>query len=114
MTTEGLPGVGPSEASDLAGEGALLLDVREPEEWQAGHAPDVRHIPLGELERHLDELPRDRRLVLVCRSGHRSAHATAFLLEAGFDAANLEGGMVAWAAAGLPVVNPVGSPGTVI
>ena len=109
----GAPGIGPLEADTLVGEGALLLDVREDWEWDAGHAPTARHVPLGQLPEEVDDLPRERRFVLVCRSGHRSAQATLFLVGAGFSATNLEGGMQAWAAAGLPVEGPNGAPGTI-
>lgn len=97
-------GLGAGEAAALveAGE-ALLLDVREQDEWQAGHAPGAVHIPLGELERRVAELPRERRVVAVCRSGNRSALATASLRAAGLDVDNLEGGMKAWQKAGLPL-----------
>ena len=85
--------------------GTTLLDVREPDEWVAGHAPDAVHIPLGELtERASRELPSGASLLVVCHSGGRSARATAWLNQAGYDAVNLDGGMVEWARAGLPVV----------
>lgn len=107
-----VPQVDPHEARRLAGEGALLLDVREPAEWAAGHAPDALHVPLGSLDG--DRLPGDRRIVAVCRSGHRSAHAALALRAWGYDAMNLDGGMQAWAAAGLPVVTDAGHPGQVV
>jgi rhodanese-related sulfurtransferase len=80
--------------------GAVLLDVREPEEWEAGHAPGARHVPLGVLPDRMGELERAGPIVVICRSGHRSALATEWLSTAGFDAANLVGGMQAWAHAG--------------
>jgi rhodanese-related sulfurtransferase len=107
-------GIGPKEADGLVRSGAVLLDVREPTEWQAGHAPGPRHVPLGDLEDKLAALPRDRRVVVVCRSGNRSARATALLLRSGFEAVNLSGGMRAWAAAGLPVETKNARPGTVV
>jgi rhodanese-related sulfurtransferase len=108
-----LPTVGPSDALALIDAGALLVDVREDFEWQAGHAEMARHVPLGELEERVGELPRDKQLVLVCRAGGRSARATAFLLGSGFQASNLAGGMTAWAAAALPMVSEDGSPAIV-
>lgn len=105
--------VGPEHVSGLVESGALLVDVREPEEWSAGHAPDAHHVPLGDLEARVHELPRDRLLVMVCRSGQRSALATHALRSVGFDAVNLDGGMQAWAAAGFPVHGPNGGFGTV-
>jgi rhodanese-related sulfurtransferase len=94
--------------------GALLLDVRELDEWQAGHARDARFIPLGELEARAGELARDRRIVAICRSGARSARATMFLRAQGLDVVNLTGGMRAWSTAGLDVVTDDGAAGTVI
>ena len=107
-------GVSPKEAEGLLRCGAVLLDVREPSEWQAGRAPGAHHVPLGDLEGKLGALPRDRRVVVICRSGHRSAHATALLLRSGFDAVNLHGGMQAWADAGLPVEAEGARPGRVV
>jgi rhodanese-related sulfurtransferase len=95
-------------------EGALLLDVREDDEWQAGHAPEATHIPLGEVMDLLTRLPRDRPIVAVCRMGGRSERATIALRNEGLEVVNLVGGMQAWAAAGLPVVTDSGDDGTVI
>ena len=92
----------------------VLLDVREADEWEAGHAPGAHWVPLGELESARFRIPINRRIVCVCRSGHRSAHATAELVQWGFDAVNMAGGMKAWAAQGLPVVRDDASPGQVI
>ena len=103
-----------AEAHGLATAGkAVLVDVREPGEWRAGHAPAARHLPLNALPARADELPRDTIVVAVCRSGNRSGVAARHLRSAGLDARNLRGGMVAWAAAGLPVVRDGGRPGTV-
>ncbi len=108
--------INPTEAHSATLHGpAVLLDVREPQEWQAGHAPQADHIPLGELESRLAELPRDRQIICVCRSGRRSALAAQQLVAHGHQAVNLTGGMTAWAAAGLPVVTGKGrSPGRVL
>jgi rhodanese-related sulfurtransferase len=84
-------------------EGAYLLDVRENNEWDAGHAPNATHVPLGELPARYAELPVDQSIVVICRMGGRSAKATAFLRDRGLDAHNYEGGMRAWAAAGAPM-----------
>jgi rhodanese-related sulfurtransferase len=110
----GVAGVGPEEARALVRDGAALLDVRESSEWQAGHAPGARHVPLGQLGGQFDDLPSDRRIVVVCRSGNRSATATARLTQSGFDAVNLDGGMRAWVASGLPVEAAEGGPGVVV
>jgi rhodanese-related sulfurtransferase len=114
MAHAGVPEVGAQEGRELVDAGALLLDVRELDEWQAGHAADAQFIPLGELEARAGELARDRRIVVICRSGARSARATMFLRGTGLEAANLAGGMRAWATAGLDVVTDDGAAGTVI
>ncbi len=90
------------DAQNLLDGGAVLIDVRQPNEWDQGHAPMATLIPLAELPDHLDELPRDRTIVCACRSGGRSLRAAAFLDESGFDVVNLTGGMIAWFAEGLP------------
>jgi rhodanese-related sulfurtransferase len=92
----------------------VLLDVRTADEWEAGHAARAQWIPLAELESARFKLPMNRRIVCVCRSGARSARATESLIAWGFTAENMEGGMKAWAAAGMPVVRDDGSPGEVI
>ena len=102
-----------TEAAELVDNGAILLDVREPHEWQAGHAPKARHIPLAQLPPRLDELPANRPIVTVCRSGSRSARAAAMLGEAGREVSNLAGGMHAWSRNGLPIVTKSGRPGRV-
>jgi rhodanese-related sulfurtransferase len=87
---------------------AVLVDVRDPGEWRAGHVAGATHIPLAQLPARLDALPRDRALLLFCRSGLRSGVATALLQHHGFArAANVAGGLVAWAGQGLPLVRGV-------
>jgi rhodanese-related sulfurtransferase len=103
----------PQEAREAMGRGAVLLDVREPHEWKSGHAPKARHIPLGELGRRAGELPRNREILVVCRSGSRSARAAKMLSAQRGDVANVKGGMGAWARSGLPVVAKGGGPGRV-
>ena len=100
--------VDPDGAQELLGDGALLVDVRERSEWDAGHAPKAKHHPLGGLRESMGDLPVERTLVVVCRSGNRSARATKLLSKAGYDAVNLSGGMMAWQAAGQPVVSARG------
>jgi rhodanese-related sulfurtransferase len=91
---------------------AVILDVREQDEWDAGHAPAAVHIPLGDLPSRLGELPDTDAgtLAVVCRSGGRSARAVAWLAQQGFDVANVDGGMRAWDGAGKQMVSPSGSP----
>lgn len=103
-----------AEAHQAAKSGALLVDVREPDEWRAGHVAKSRHIPLSHLGDHLNELPSDRPIITVCRTGRRSGIAAKTLNGKNFQAANLTGGLHAWAAAGLPVVAEGGAPGRVI
>lgn len=91
-----------------------LLDVREDDEWTAGHIDGAQHIPLGELAARLDELPKDRIIVAVCRSGGRSDAAVGGLRRLGFKAENLEGGVNAWDRAKLPLVDAGGGRGRVI
>ena len=105
--------VSPAEAAALVDNGAVLVDVREKAEWQAGHAPKARHIPLGQLPVRSRELPAGRALVTVCRSGARSRRAAALLAGEGREVLNLAGGLHAWARAGLPVVTKGGGPGRV-
>jgi rhodanese-related sulfurtransferase len=82
----------------------VLIDVREPWEYQAGHIPGVVLIPMGEIPSRLAELPTDKTLVITCRSGNRSDQVTDFLRAQGFDKAhNMAGGILAWEAARLPV-----------
>jgi rhodanese-related sulfurtransferase len=96
--------VTPAEARRRAQAGSVLVDVREPEEWRAGRAPGAVLIPLGQLAACLCDLPRDRELIAVCRSGRRSGLAAEQLRRAGFARArNKAGGMLAWAREGLPV-----------
>jgi rhodanese-related sulfurtransferase len=107
------PQVDAGEARRLLDRGALLVDVRRPDEWEAGHAPDARHIPLDQLPSRLGDVARAERVVMVCRSGSRSARATQWLRGQGVDAVNLGGGMQAWARAGGSVVRDDGSAGRV-
>ncbi|GGO13203.1 sulfurtransferase [Microbispora rosea subsp. aerata] len=98
----------PEIAPDALPEDAYLLDVRENEEWVAGHAPGAVHIPLGELQARVDEVPHDRPVYVICRVGGRSAHAAMWLNHIGRDAVNVDGGMRSWAAAGRPMVSETG------
>lgn len=95
--------------ADLPADG-VLLDVREDDEWQAGHAAKAVHIPLGELPSRVAELADlpDGPVYVVCRSGGRSARATAWLNASGWDAVNVSGGMKSWDAEGREVVSESG------
>jgi rhodanese-related sulfurtransferase len=91
-----------------------LLDVREDDEWRAGHAPDAVHIPLAELPARFGELDLDAPLHVVCRSGGRSARAAAWLQAQGVDATNVAGGMDAWLEHGRPLTSEDGRPPRVL
>jgi rhodanese-related sulfurtransferase len=105
-TTTGLAlEVDVEEAYSLREQGAFILDVRQPEEWEAGHIPDATLIPLGELENRVSEIPQDETIVVVCRSGNRSATGRDILLDAGFtDVTSMGGGMNDWTNQGYEVV----------
>ena len=76
---------------------AILIDVRTPAEYREGHIPGVANIPLDELEKRLGEIPKDKKVVLICRTGNRSAQGTRFLRSKGFDNVfNSTGGMSTW------------------
>ncbi len=107
-----IPEVGAEEAEELTD--AFLLDVREADEWAAGHAPAATWIPMGDLQTRIAELPRDRQILAICRSGGRSAAVVEALNGGGFDAVNVIGGMQSWARAGLEVIADDGSAGAVI
>ncbi|MFD3820647.1 rhodanese-like domain-containing protein [Streptomyces rubiginosohelvolus] len=93
---------------------AVLLDVREEPEWRTGHAPGAVHVPLTDLAAGATMLAaRGLPLVVICRSGHRSQQAVKILAELGADAVDVNGGMMAWAAAGLPVIDERGDGGSI-
>jgi len=93
------------EASELFKQGAFMLDVRQPEEWAQGHIDGANLIPLGELESRISEIPNDRDVLIICRSGNRSTQARELLRSDGLTrTTSIMGGMNAWLAAGLPVV----------
>jgi rhodanese-related sulfurtransferase len=102
-----------SGVPDPLPDGLAVLDVREPVEWTHGHIDGAVHIPLGELMGRLDDVP-DQQLLVVCKVGARSAHATAYLVGQGRDAVNLDGGMLDWEAAGRPMVSETGRPPVVV
>jgi rhodanese-related sulfurtransferase len=85
------------------GKHPLVVDVRQPEEYRDGHINGAKMIPLGELNKRMKELPKDREIVCVCASGSRSHSATKMLIGAGYTAINMNGGMGTWQRAGLSV-----------
>ncbi len=98
----GLPKeVSVAKAAEMRDSGAFVLDVRELSEWQQVHIPGATLIPLGELSSRLDELPKDQNIVVVCRSGNRSAQGRDILLNAGFtNVTSMAGGMNQWQSTG--------------
>ncbi len=108
-----VPTVSVTGVPDPLPEGLHVLDVREHDEWASGHIAAAQHIPLMEITTRIGELPQSRTLV-VCKVGGRSAQATAYLVQHGFDAVNLDGGMLDWASAGRPMVSETADPPTVL
>jgi rhodanese-related sulfurtransferase len=93
-----------NQAAQLRDQGAFILDVREPNEWAQFHIPGANLIPLGSLPNRLNEVPKDRQVVVVCRTGVRSAQGRDILLSAGFTkVTSMTGGMNQWQAQGLPI-----------
>jgi rhodanese-related sulfurtransferase len=111
----------PSVSAAQVAADAYVVDVREPYEWQAGHlvvgaegVGELVHIPMGEVQQRLAEIPVEREVVVVCKVGGRSAQVVDYLNQVGRTAVNLDGGMYAWAAAGRPLVSDSGAPGSVV
>lgn len=102
-------------AASQVDPGAYLLDVREPDEWDAGHAPGAHFVPMMEIPARMAEVPTDVDVVVVCRSGGRSGQVVSYLMGNGWDnVRNLDGGMQSWAAAGREVVSENGRPARVL
>lgn len=97
----------------VARDEVWLLDVREPHEWALGHAPGAHHIPMGEIGQRQAELPDGAPILVVCHSGVRSARVAQALADVGYETANVEAGMTAWAAADGAVVDDDGRPGRI-
>jgi rhodanese-related sulfurtransferase len=88
--------------------GAVLVDVREPHEWDAGRIPGARHVQLEHLAAQAESIPRDTQVIFQCRLGIRSAMATKAFRASGYDALSMAGGIQAWHEAGLPMDPPGG------
>lgn len=99
-----VPTIEVAQVPDPLPDGVTVVDVREPVEWEHGRIADSVHVPLQQLPAQVEELPRDQQLLVVCKVGGRSAQATAFLREKGFEAVNLAGGLLDWADAGRTLV----------
>ena len=112
MTIPTVPEIDVHEAARRVDAGeAVMIDVREPDEWELGRAPQASHLPLSALQP--GQVSTDRPVLAMCRTGGRSGKAAAMLAAAGIDVTNVSGGMQAWDAAGLPVVGDGGAPGAV-
>lgn len=95
-----------AQAAALRDEGVFVLDVREPSEWEEAHVPGTTLVPLGQLTSRLSEIPDDEPVVIICRSGNRSAQARDLLLNAGYtNVTSVSGGIVDWQAQGYPTVS---------
>ena len=105
-----VPSVTVAETAD----DACFLDVREDDEWAAGHIPGAIHLPMSQLLDRLHEIPSDQHVIAVCRTGARSGQATAYLAQQRLSIKNLAGGMQAWAAAGRPMVSETSAAPQVI
>jgi rhodanese-related sulfurtransferase len=109
-----IPEIKVTDIDQGGSEQSIMLDVREPREWEAGHVEGSVWIPMGQLENARLQLPMNRRITCICRSGQRSARAVVQLKQWGFDAVNVAGGIKAWVANGMPIVRDDGSPGQVV
>ena len=103
---------------DIAAAPFVLLDVREDEEWAGGHIDGAVHVPMNQVPQQLQfdpgPLTPDAQIVVVCKMGGRSAQVTAWLRHHGYDAANLDGGMLAWATAHRPMLADDGGPAQIV
>ena len=99
-----IPHVDVAELAEVMASGHTVVDVRQPEEYVNGHVPGAVLLPLQDLPDRVDDLPADRPLHLICRSGARSLAAAEYLADQGLEAVNVAGGMLAWIDSGRPVV----------
>ena len=95
------------------GDSVVLLDVREDDEWQRGHAAGAQHIPMGDIPSRMAEIDADATLYVICHAGGRSLKVSHYLARNGYEPINVTGGMLAWAGAGRPVTTDSGDPGIV-
>jgi rhodanese-related sulfurtransferase len=98
-----VPEVGIDELAQLRQSGIVLVDVREPDEFEQARVPGATLIPLADVPERVEEIPDDQRVYVICASGPRSARAVEFLNRQGYDTVNVAGGTKAWLEAGLPV-----------
>ncbi len=113
MDDSDVPEVAIADVPATFGDAAVLLDVREDDEWRLGHAPGAQHIPMGDVPARIAEIDTDADLYVVCHVGGRSRRVAQYLARNGYEPVNITGGMLDWAAAGRPVVAEDGSVGAV-
>lgn len=94
----------PEQVAALQASGAFLVDVRESAEYRLGHVAGAKLIPLGQLSRSINQIPKERQIIVMCQSGMRSQQGANLLAESGYQVLNVSGGFVGWRRAGLPVV----------
>lgn len=105
--------VSAAEALKRAAAGSYVFDVREQDEWDRGHSPLAHLVPMSQLGEHLDEVPKDEEVLVVCHAGGRSLRVTKALSDAGYQVVNVEGGMLAWVEAGGDIVAEGEAPASV-
>jgi rhodanese-related sulfurtransferase len=110
----GVPEVDVSQIPADSDHPPYILDIREDDEWDAGHIDGAQHIPMMEVPGRLAEIPTDEQVLVICRSGSRSLRVVGFLLNQGFDAVNVAGGMQVWNALQRPMTGPPGQPPQVV
>jgi rhodanese-related sulfurtransferase len=113
MTEDAVPQADIATLPPDIDESVILLDVREDDEWQRGHAPGALHIPMGQIPARIDEIDSAATLYVVCQGGGRSQRVAQYLAQNGFAPVNVSGGMLAWAGAGRPVVTDDGGVGVI-
>ena len=113
MTDDAVPQADISTVPSDIDESVILLDVREDDEWQRGHAPGAQHIPMGQIPARIGEIDSNTPLYVVCQGGGRSQRVAQYLAQNGFSPVNVSGGMMAWAGAGRPVVTDDGGAGVI-
>lgn len=101
-----------AEVPEVLGTGVVLLDVREDDEWQSGHAAGAQHIPMGDVPSRLGEIDADATLYVICHAGGRSLKVSQYLARNGYEPINVTGGMLAWVGAGRPVTTDGGRADT--
>ncbi|BBW99810.1 sulfurtransferase [Mycolicibacterium moriokaense] len=113
MESDSVPQADIADVPTTLDDSVILLDVREDDEWQRGHAPGALHIPMGQIPDRIDEIDSSATLYVTCMGGGRSQRVAQYLAQNGYSPINVSGGMLAWAGAGRPVVTDDGGAGVV-